>query len=328
MSHVLHFSEKNVTPLHTRNQKCVTWLVHKCDTTHFCVCRDLFTCATWFIRMFNKPYTHVRHDSKPLKEALQRTAMHCNALQLTATNCNMPHAYVRQDSFACITCLIHINNIYTTWLIRMCAETLSHMRHDLFACATCLIHVGAMTQNLVRSAVTHCYSPQPTATHCNKLHNTHDWIPRTTHHWGDTAATCNSLRLTATQCNSLQLTATRCNSLQLTATHCNSLQLTATHCNSLQLTATHCNSLQLTATNCNSLQLTATHCNSLHLTATHCNKLPALQLTTTQCNSLQLAATRFNSLQLFSTRCNPATRCNSPQRIATHCISLQLTAAH
>jgi len=87
---------------------------------------------------------------------------------------------------------------------------------------------------------------------------------------------CNTPQRTATHCIALQRTATHCTALHCialhrTASHCTALQHTAPHCIALHRTVLHCIALQCTASPCNALQRVATHCNTLQRTTILCN---------------------------------------------------------
>jgi len=97
---------------------------------------------------------------------------------------------------------------------------------------------------------------------------------------------------------------------------------TFAHCKTLQQPASHSNqpgahdSKKQTATkSCNTLQHTATHCNTLGVHDSMMQR--ASRPAATHCNTLQLTAAHCNTLQLS------ATHCNSLQHTATHCNTLQ-----
>ena len=76
------------------------------------VCRLAFICVTWLI--------------------------HVNGKISYVTHCDMNHSYAWQDSFICVTGLIHL-----------CDMTPSFVWHDSFICVTNLIHVCDTTHSYV-----------------------------------------------------------------------------------------------------------------------------------------------------------------------------------
>jgi len=170
-------------------------------------------------------YWHTTHNN-----ALQHSAMYCNALQQTQH---------------CSTEVVHAQQVHD-----------SHKTH----CNT-LQHTATHCSTLQRIAA-YCNPLQPTAAHCSILQ--HIAI-----HHNALQCTCNTLQHTATHYTPLQRTAPYCNALQNSAPHGNTRQHTAAHCSidvvddahtsrrSGNTPATHCNALQHTTTHYNTLQHTA-----------------------------------------------------------------------
>ena len=103
---------------------------------------------------------------------------------------------------------------------------------------------------------------QHTATHCNTLHMSMEYLRMPMARLVNVTAHC-PLQHTTTHCNTLQHTATHCKTLNVTA-HCP--LPTATHCSM-------CTAMSHTATHCNALQHTASHCTAVHHNETHCSAL-------------------------------------------------------
>jgi len=144
----------------------------------------------------------------------QRTATHCNTLQLTATStpCNWRKTCLRcraTNSFE----VAHCNNALQHTATHCNGNTLQPA-HDV---THMWCHERIRGRSLQQRAATHCSALQHTATHCNSL----------------------QLQHTATGARRVSHVAPRTHSRSLTATtHCNTLQHTATYCNTLQHTAT------------------------------------------------------------------------------------------
>ena len=92
--------------------RCLTWLIHMCDVTHWylcvtwlihCVWRDSFTCMTW---LFCPPR--------------RRGTWHIRMRDMT-------HPYVCHDSFICVPWIFHTHDIshliYAIWLLPVCNIT-------------------------------------------------------------------------------------------------------------------------------------------------------------------------------------------------------------
>jgi len=149
------------------------------------------------------PYVKTRCGKKELFALFE----YCNALQHTATHCNVlsrqyirntsRHAAVKKNYLHCLNTATHCNALQHTTMYR---------RDTVF-----VIHLETS------HAATHCNTLQHTATHCNTLQHT-------TMYRRDTVFVIHlETSHAATHCNTLQHTATHCNTLQHTATHYNIL---------------------------------------------------------------------------------------------------------
>jgi len=158
---------------------CVTWLIHMCDMTHWCVwhywfiwvpwviyrcamthsyvCHDSFICVPWLIHMCDMgAMSHLYVRASPLPQPLLTSATWLIHMR------DMTDLYGWDDSFICSGVATAAATVY------MCDMTHSYVWHDSFICVTCLIHMGDMTHWYVRASL----PSQPLVT-CDTHTDTH-----------------------------------------------------------------------------------------------------------------------------------------------------------
>jgi len=121
-------------------------IVHMCDTTHSCVCRDSFICVTRLSHMSDMTHSHVWHDSFICVPWLVHTWHMTHSHVIVCARDIVGH-HLSPNPFICVPWLVHTWDM-THLHVPACARDIvrHHQSNDFFICVPWLVHIWDMTQ--------------------------------------------------------------------------------------------------------------------------------------------------------------------------------------